>query len=119
MPGLTLVAAAATWSRLRERLSGSKAERMAFGYCSASRSQESTRFLLHHVDFPADEDYVVQRASRVVLGAADTIPYLLRSRGAAAFLDAHSHPFPGPPEPSATDDSAALRQYNSLQAPSP
>src|SRR5207253_7474198 len=39
----------------------------------------------------------------------NTIPYLIRAKGAAAFVDAHSHPFPGAPYPSLTDNEAATR----------
>ena len=115
----TLVTSAATWRRLHEHLVGEVAERMAFGYCSATSRRGKTRFVLHEVEFPADQDYSVQHSARVVLGATNTVRYLMRAKGAAAFLDVHSHPFPGAPHPSATDDEAATRQYASLQGPSP
>ena len=115
----TLVASAATWSRLHGYLVGRQAERMAFGYCSATSHRGRTRFLLHEVEFPADQDYSVQHSARVVLGATDTVRYLIRAKGAAAFLDAHSHPFPAAPYPSVTDNEGAVQQYASLQGPSP
>jgi hypothetical protein len=92
---------------------------MAFGYCSAASNRGKTRLLLHEVEFPNDEEYAVQHSAVVVLRAKDTIPYLMRAKGAAAFLDAHSHPFPWAPYPSLTDNEAATRQYSSLQGPSP
>lgn len=115
----TLVVSAATWGRLHGHLAGSQAERMAFGYCSATSHQGKTRFLLREVDFPSDQAYSVQHSTGVVLGATDTIPYLIRSKGSAAFLDAHSHPVPCAPYPSLMDNEAATRQYTSLQGPAP
>lgn len=115
----TLVASSVTWNRLREHLLGNQAERMAFGYCSAGSYRGRIRLRLHDVVFPSDEEYSEQRAARVALRAADTIPYLIRAKGAAAFLDAHSHPFADVPCPSITDTNAASRQFVSLQGPSP
>ena len=108
-----LVAPAALWDQLLQHLSGHE-ERMAFGYCSASRSAQGTRLLLRTVELPRDHEYAAQHPAGVVLGAAATIPYLLRAKGAAAMLDAHSHPFAEVPIPSRTDDEAAKHQYTSL-----
>lgn len=102
-----------------DHLNRTDAERMAFGYCSASSSGCMTRFLLKEIELPADQDYAEQHEARVVLNAAGTVRYLVRATGAAAFLDAHSHPFPGMPHPSETDEWAAQKQYTSLQTPSP
>jgi molybdopterin-synthase adenylyltransferase len=115
----TLAASATTWGQLRGHLAGSQAERMAFGYCSAISNLGKTRLLLHEVEFPTDGEYAVQHSARVVLSGRDTIPYLIRAKGAAAFLDAHSHPFPGVPHPSLTDNHSAARQHASLQGPAP
>ena len=51
-----LVATAASWDRLQVA-SGreSNAERMAFGYCSASSSIRGIRLLLRGLDLPCDE----------------------------------------------------------------
>jgi molybdopterin/thiamine biosynthesis adenylyltransferase len=92
---------------------------MAFGYCSASSNREKVRLQLHEVEFPMDQEYAEQHSARVVLSAKDTIRYLIRAKGAAALLDAHSHPFPWAPHPSITDNEAAARQYDSLQGPAP
>src|SRR5205807_1160579 len=96
-----------------------EAERMAFGYCSASSNRDKVRLQLHEVELPMDQEYTEQHSARVVLSAKDTIRYLIRAKGAAAFLDAHSHPFPWAPHPSITDNEAAARQYASLQGPAP
>lgn len=114
-----LVAPAAIWDRLCQHLTGHAAERMAFGYCAASRSDRGLRLLLREVDLPRDHEYATQHQAGVVLGAAETIPYLLRAKGVAALLDAHSHPFAEVPSPSHTDDGAARHQYTSLQAVAP
>ena len=115
----TLAVSADTWSRLHGHLVGSEAERMAFGYCSASSNRNKVRLHLHEVELPTDQEYAEQQSARVVLSAKDTIRYLIRAKGAAAFLDAHSHPFPWAPHPSLTDTEAAARQYDSLQGPAP
>ena len=115
----TLVVSAATWSRLQGHLAGSQAERMAFGYCSATSHRGKTRLLLREVAFPSDQAYSVQHSTGVILGATDTIPFLIRAKGSAAFLDAHSHPVPCAPYPSLMDNEAATRQYTFLQGPSP
>ena len=114
-----LVASASQWDRLMHHLAAPDAERMAFGYCTASRSARGVRLLLRDVALPGDHEYATQHSAGVVLDAVGTIPYLLRAKGAAALLDAHSHPWSEVPHPSRTDDAAAPPQYRSLQAVAP
>lgn len=80
----TLAVSAATWSRLHGHLVGSEAERMAFGYCSASSNRDKVRLQLHEVELPMDQEYAEQYSARVVLSAKDTIPYLIGDDGRGA-----------------------------------
>ena len=115
----SLIAPAALWDLLQLHLKERNAERMAFGYCSASSCTRGIRLLLRGLALPSDHEYAVQHQSAVVLGAEATIPYLLRAKGVAAMLDAHSHPLGGAIGPSRVDDEAARHQLVSLQAVAP
>jgi molybdopterin/thiamine biosynthesis adenylyltransferase len=114
-----LTASADTWNRLLIHLTGTTAERMAFGYCSLITSDAVQRFVLHELALPNDREYSVQHSAGVRLGAVDAVPYLIRARGAGAFLDVHAHPSCVDPRPSRTDDEAAGRQLEALQGPAP
>lgn len=115
----TLLVSSETWARLVHHLRDSNAERMAFGYCSAFAGRRNTRLVLRDVAFPSDEEYSRQASAHVCLDAVKTVPYLMRAKDAGGFLDAHSHPFPGVPCPSPTDEIGARRQFAALQGPAP
>ena len=120
MSAFTLVLSAELWGRLETHLlETGAAERMAFGYCSVASLAGRSRIVVNDSDFPQDEDYADQCATRVVLGAAKTIPYLLKAAGSGVFLDAHSHPHGALPRPSLADEVAAAGQYRTLQGPAP
>ena len=92
---------------------------MAFGYCSTASCGGRIRIALRELAIPADSEYAERTSSRVVLGAAANIPYLMRAIGHGAFLDAHSHPADCGVSPSKTDELAASHQFESIQGPAP
>jgi molybdopterin/thiamine biosynthesis adenylyltransferase len=94
-------------------------ERMAFGYCGGNLTDERTELIVRATDLPGDHEYRRQSWGGVALKAGLAGPRLIRARGCAAFIDAHSHPFTDAPSPSSTDLGGAvtLRRILSDLAP--